>query len=768
MIQTAQPRLARSSAGSSGWFGWAGKLLAEELAPRPRRLRTSVRLALIGTIGAGLIAACHVHSALGPYAVWLMIGDTAMLSYGLAATYLVVAAPILAVSVPLAGILVEAPWLLLPFIGLFTTVSTYLTVTRKLAPFGLLMQVLVLDGFYGAVFAPREFGSADASTYGACVIAFILIAAFDNFIWPDPAEAILLESLSGSVRRQRDRFVIDTRFFLDETAIRPMEPKLTSEMPLQLTILERAVTEGISFNRRAILVAAITRAERFHIFTNRLAIVVREDVPHVVRTLLHPEIDNACIAIAAAMDEIARDPVMTSDPGLPPTPAIARVSRAMETLAARTIEVRPRYIGRASGVELANLGAFLENISSHARLLEASLEAAPPAAKPAPARKSAPVRNPATVRYSYKVALSIVIAYSTGLFTQQADLTTILTTTIISGQPTYGGTLRKMVLRNIGALLGGVVSLLAIIIVTPNFETLPAYMLVVFVVLLVSAYASLSSGRVAYAGKQIGVTFMLVFAGLSPARDIYSPLWRIWGILLGTIVVMVVFFLLWPEYAGDSLLPRLRRVIRDTLALAPGGSATADEETIERTENEITTQLAEILQVADDARLEGRRSLIDHEAVVQAASHLRRISSWNSTMAKWSLAAPLPRLDDATEAAHDATLAAMRRTIEAWLAFYQSGQWRSRRAAQALAARFSRDEIAEPLAEFSNRLEADGFARISSWTFEQRGQILARVQALHRLEFLIFELNTDLSMVPGATSPAALVSVAQPSRQYSS
>jgi hypothetical protein len=137
-------------------------------------------------------------------------------------------------------------------------------------------------------------------------------------------------------------------------------------------------------------------------------------------------------------------------------------------------------------------------------------------------------------------------------------------------------------------------------------------------------------------------------------------------------------------------------------------------------------------------------------------------------MAKWSLAAPLPRLDDATEAAHDATLAAMRRTIEAWLAFYQSGQWRSRRAAQALAARFSRDEIAKPLAEFSNRLEADGFARISSWTFEQRGQILARVQALHRLEFLIFELNTDLSMVPGATSPAALVSVAQPSRQYSS
>ena len=93
----------------------------------------------------------------------------------------------------------------------------------------------------------------------------------------------------------------------------------------------------------------------------------------------------------------------------------------------------------------------------------------------------------------------------------------------------------------------------------------------------VSAYASLTSGRVAYAGKQIGTTFALVFAGLSPAVDVYEPLWRIWGILLGTFVVAIVAFLLWPEYAGDSLLPRLRKVIRDTLALAPGGSAANTE-----------------------------------------------------------------------------------------------------------------------------------------------------------------------------------------------
>ena len=134
-------------------------------------------------------------------------------------------------------------------------------------------------------------------------------------------------------------------------------------------------------------------------------------------------------------------------------------------------------------------------------------------------------------------------------------------------------------------------------------------------------------------------------------------------------------------------------------------------------------------------------------------------------MAKWHLADPLPRLDDATEAAHEATLASMSRLMQAWLAFYESDQGLSRRAAQALAAQYSRDEIARPLAEFSNRVEADGFARISSWTFEQRRQILARLQALHRLEFLFFELNTNLSLVPGVNPLAALVSAGQPVAQ---
>lgn len=127
----------------------------------------------------------------------------------------------------------------------------------------------------------------------------------------------------------------------------------------------------------------------------------------------------------------------------------------------------------------------------------------------------------------------------------------------------------------------------------------------------------------AYAGKQMGIIFALVSVGLSPSVDIFEPLWRIWGVLLGDFVVAIIFFIVWPEYAGDSLVPRLQRVISDTLALAPNGSASSSEDQILKTNSETMRVLTEILQVADDARLEGRTSAVDHNAIVEAAGTLR-------------------------------------------------------------------------------------------------------------------------------------------------
>jgi uncharacterized membrane protein YccC len=198
----------------------------------------------------------------------------------------------------------------------------------------------------------------------------------------------------------------------------------------------------------------------------------------------------------------------------------------------------------------------------------------------------------------------VVIGYIIAILTQRADESIILVTVLITALPTYGASLRKMILWSVGTIVGGAVSVLAIIIVAPNFETLPRlsahclHRLLHLRILLPHQRPSCISGKADRYNVRAGV------GSLSPATNIYEPLWRIWGILLGTFVVAIVAFIFWPEYAGDSLLPRLRRVIRETLALAPGGSAANTENEIHQANSETMRVLAEILEVADDAQLE--------------------------------------------------------------------------------------------------------------------------------------------------------------------
>src|SRR5271170_4256144 len=93
----------------TSWSGWLASLLAEELAPNPRRLKTALRMAVTGTTGAALMASCHVRNQLGTYLVWLLIGPVPMMSPRKAVSALLTLAVLIAVSFQTAGMLAEAP-----------------------------------------------------------------------------------------------------------------------------------------------------------------------------------------------------------------------------------------------------------------------------------------------------------------------------------------------------------------------------------------------------------------------------------------------------------------------------------------------------------------------------------------------------------------------------------------------------------------------------------------------------------------------------------
>lgn len=743
------------------WLDRLEALVARELAPGARKIRTALRISTIVTIAIGLDASCHVNTQLGAVIVWLLAGAGPMMSVRKALAWQTAVMLALITSVVIARVFAEAPWLMLPFVFVWISLSTYVGTTRKLGVGLLVIQIVCLITFYGVVFSPEEIGWNAAASFDGTAIAFGVIVLFDNWLWPDPGEPILMESLGASAARARSQLLEASNFFLaGESIPRPPLPAPTSGLPAHMALLDKAVAEGASEQRRAILLAAITRAARISLEVDRLTTAARANLPREIRTMVRDDIQRAVNAIAAALDEISHNLppsiVAGADEQAPATQAQVRL--AIGDLAARVVQIRPAYIGKASSLEIENFAAFFDSLAVLARHVERPLDEPPRPPGMVPSNRAVPrtsnvprlsdPADPAVVRYCLKVGLCTMAGYVIGLITQRPDLFIILMTVITTATPTYGATLHKMYLRITGAIIGGAVSLLAIIIVSPNFDTLPAYMLAAFAVFYPFAYSSLSNARMSFAGKQMGIIFSLVFIGLSPSDNIYEPLWRIWGVLLGDFVVAMVFFILWREYAGDSLLPRLRRVIANTLALAPGGSASSSEDQILKTNSETMRVLTEFLEIADDAQMEGRTCAVYHDGIVEAAGSLRRIVNRLSSIATARVLIQMPQLDPVTELARERVFNVIRGQLLSWLDFFNSAERLSAPAARATAQKHSADELAEPLNEFGSHLEEGGFARLASWPLEPRRTIMAELESMRRLEFLFSELNGYLADVP--------------------
>src|SRR5215472_6659717 len=198
-------------------FAWVDRLealVARELAPSARKIRTALRISTIVTIAIGLDASCHVNTQLGAVIVWLLAGAGPMMSIRKALQWQIAVMLALITSVVMARALAETPWLMLPFVFVWISFSTYMGATRKLGAGVLVIQIVCLIIFYGVVFSPGEIGWNAAASFGGSAIAFGVIVLFDNWLWPDPGEPILIDSLGKSVARTRSQLLGASNFFL--------------------------------------------------------------------------------------------------------------------------------------------------------------------------------------------------------------------------------------------------------------------------------------------------------------------------------------------------------------------------------------------------------------------------------------------------------------------------------------------------------------------------------------------------------------------------
>jgi hypothetical protein len=307
-----------------------------------------------------------------------------------------------------------------------------------------------------------------------------------------------------------------------------------------------------------------------------------------------------------------------------------------------------------------------------------------------------------------------------------------------------------MILRVVGAVIGGLLALPLMMVISPNFESLEWYLAAFFVVFFICAYVSLSSGRLAYAGQQAGASFIVAYASLSPSVNFYEPLWRIWGIFLGLTIVTLVFLLVAPEYAGKNIVPRLTRILHAALDLLPPASGLT-EQRVQKIDMDVTLNLTQLLAIAEDARLEGRQSGIDPNRVIEAAGTLRRIMHRLSGVATGRLTVPQPALPAEIQAARAACETALRYHLQSWLEVLEDEHGPDRRRILEVAARFTPDDLTVPLAKLQEHLSTFGLRELASWPAAARSTLLAEIESYRRLVVLVTELDQQFAEIPATT-----------------
>lgn len=200
--------------------------------------------------------------------------------------------------------------------------------------------------------------------------------------------------------------------------------------------------------------------------------------------------------------------------------------------------------------------------------------------------------NPVHQQFAIKTTAASVICYLVYTALDWQDIHTAMITCYVAALGTAGETVHKLTLRIVGCLIGALMGVLSLIFIVPSLSDIGQLMALVFGALLLSAWVSSGNERIAYAGIQIGLAFLLtVLHGFSPSTDLGVALDRVLGILLGNLVVYLIFTYVWPVAIADFVRTRIRSLVTglsNLATLAPTDRPAAIRQAAE-VEEELTT-----------------------------------------------------------------------------------------------------------------------------------------------------------------------------------
>jgi multidrug resistance protein MdtO len=172
--------------------------------------------------------------------------------------------------------------------------------------------------------------------------------------------------------------------------------------------------------------------------------------------------------------------------------------------------------------------------------------------------------NPSHIRFAIRGSLAAAVCYLAYNLANWPEISTAVTTCLLTALTTIGSSRQKQVLRFGGAIAGGTAGMCAQIFVMPGLDSITGLVVLFAAITTLAAWIITSGPRISYFGAQFAFAFYLINfeefrfqTSLAVARD------RVVGILLGLVVMWLIFDQLW----GAPAITEMRRTFLSTLKL---------------------------------------------------------------------------------------------------------------------------------------------------------------------------------------------------------
>ncbi|WP_263411452.1 FUSC family protein [Terriglobus tenax] len=211
------------------------------------------------------------------------------------------------------------------------------------------------------------------------------------------------------------------------------------------------------------------------------------------------------------------------------------------------------------------------------------------------------------VLYALKLTLCALICYILYNAVAWPGILTCVVTVLFTGLSSTGAMKQKQFYRFSGAVIGGVLGILAISVLFPNMDSITSLVVVVYPLAMLAGWV-MRSPRIGYVGVQIGFAFFLTtLQGFGAATQFTAARDRVIGITLGILVMWFVFDQLWPTRTSDVLAATLQKVQTATHRLQEmmrheGAETSAFE--FQRLRNQVSLELTSMQQMASAVQFE--------------------------------------------------------------------------------------------------------------------------------------------------------------------